>query len=33
MADQANPYLLAADLKGQVDMLARSIAKRSAQAV
>jgi len=33
MADQANPYLLAADLKGQVDMLARSIAKRSAQAI
>jgi hypothetical protein len=30
MADQASPHLLVADLKGQVDMLARSMTRRGA---
>jgi hypothetical protein len=28
MADQASPYLLLADLKGQLDLVARSMARR-----
>ena len=30
MADEANPHMLLADLKGQLDLLAASISKRSA---